>query len=92
MKKAHKAAMHHSIESLKHSHEYDMAGGHGSSGHEGAPMGLGEFANMPQGVHMSIYPKPAHKGNGFLDDTISHVDQVNHAAEAKEGKYMSYQH
>lgn len=92
MKKAHKAAMHYSQESHKRSHGSDMATGHGVSEAEGMPMGHGQFANMPQGVHMSMYPKaPAQRGQ-VLDDTISHVDRVNHHAESMESKYMSYQH
>jgi len=92
MKKAHKMAMHHSHESHKRSHGSDMAVGHGVSEAEGAPMGHGEFANMPQGVHMSAYPKaPAQRGH-VLDDTISHIDQCNHHAESMESKYLSNQH
>lgn len=92
MKKAHKAAMHHSHQSHLRSHGSDMAEGHGVSEAEGMPMGHGEFANMPQGVHMSTYPKaPAQRGH-VLNDTISEIDRCNHHAEAKESRYLSHQH
>jgi hypothetical protein len=92
MKKAHMAAMHQSVESMKRSHGGDMAVGHGVSEAEGAPMGHGQFANMPQGVHMSIYPKaPAQRGN-VLDDTMSGIDKCNHHAESQESRYLSNQH
>lgn len=92
MKKAHKAAMHHSHESHKRSHGSDMAEGHGVSESEGPPMGHGEFANMPQGVHMSMYPKPAAQRGRVLDDTIGHIDETCHHAERQESKYLSNQH
>lgn len=92
MKKAHQAAMNYSHESHKRTHGGDMAVGHGVSEAEGMPMGHGQFANMPQGVHMSLYPKPAAQRGHVLDDTISHVDRVQHHAEHQESRFLSNQH
>ena len=92
MKKAHMKAMHHSHESHKRSHGSDMAVGHGVSEREGAPMGHGEFANMPQGVHMSQYPKAPAQRSHVLDDTMSEIDRCNHHAERQESRFISHQH
>lgn len=98
MKKAHEAAMHHSRASHHATHAHrgyhnpKFSEGLGMSGAEAPPMGHGEFANMPQDVYMEqYYPAPAQRSH-VLDDTMTHVDRVNHHAEAMESKFLSQQH
>lgn len=99
MKPHHKAAMHHSQKSHHDSHMMPEMGhssvgptGHGVSEHEGRVMGAGDFANMPQQVHMSSYPKARHYKGGVLDDTITGIDHTNAHAEGQAQKYLSNQH
>ena len=92
MKKSHEAAMHASHESHKRSHHYSHPGGHGMSEAEGAVMGHGQFANLPQDVKMDLYPPASMHKRHVLDDTMSHVDHTNHHAESQADKYVSYQH
>lgn len=61
-----------------------MEGGLGS-------MGMGKFANMPDGVIMKAYPKKGYGMGGELDDTISGIDEVSKVAEGKAKSYLSYQ-
>ncbi len=46
---------------------------HGTSEHEGAAWGHGQFANMPQEVKMSSYPKMPYKDLDGIDDTASRI-------------------
>ena len=47
---------------------------HGTSEHEGKAWGHGKYANMPQEVKMSEYPKMPHKELGGIDDTESRLE------------------
>jgi|SRR5215469_14741855 len=94
MKKSHEHAMHHSAHSAKmaHYHNPKFSEDLGMSGAEAVPMGHGQFANMPQEIYMEeYYPAPAQRGH-VLDDTMTHIDRVNHHAEAMESRYLSEQH
>ncbi len=94
MKRSHEAAMSHSQASHRDSHYHNpkFAEGLGMSGAEAAPMGHGNFANMPQDIYMEqYYPAPAKRGQ-VLDDTITHVDRTNHHAEGQLSSYMTHQH
>lgn len=91
MKAHHKHAMERSHESHKKSHHSDPIVG-GVSEDEGRVMGHGEFANMPQQVHMRPYPKSHEYGPDILDDTMGHIDEVNKMAHSKSHKYVSNQH
>lgn len=47
----------------------------GESEKEGSAWGHGEYANMPQEVHMQEAPAPmAQLGNHVLNDTLSRLD------------------
>lgn len=97
MKKSHEMAMHHSQMSHKMSHgggyhNPKFSEGLGMSGAEAPAMGHGNFANMPQDIYMEqYYAAPAQRGH-VLDDTMTHIDRVNHHAEMQESKYLSNQH
>jgi hypothetical protein len=49
------------------------------------------FANLPQDVKMSLYPKTSHE-NARLDDTIEQIDSTNDKSVSKSKKYISNQH
>ncbi len=65
---------------------------HGNSEKEGKAVGKGQFANMPTEVKMQAYPKAHEFGPTDLDDTMTHVDQVNMKAHKKSRSNMSNQH
>lgn len=48
------------------------------------------FANMPQDVHMSQYPKQSNFAEE-LDDTITGIDETCNHGKGKSKKYMSNQ-
>ena len=48
------------------------------------------FANMPQEVHMSGYPKQEGMAEE-LDDTMTGIDEVCYHGKGKAKKYMSNQ-
>jgi hypothetical protein len=48
------------------------------------------FANMPQDVHMSEYPKQDHY-NSELDDTMTGIDEVVEHGKGKIKKHISNQ-
>ncbi len=48
------------------------------------------FANMPQEVHMSQYPKQANYGEE-LDDTMTGIDEVVDHGKGKIKKHLSNQ-
>ena len=49
------------------------------------------FANLPQDVKMSLYPKTSHE-NADLDDTIDLIDKTSDKSVGKAKKYISNQH
>ena len=65
---------------------------HGDSEREGKAWGHGKFANMPTDVKMDMYPKASEFGAGNLDDTMTHIDEVDKRASGKSHKYLSNQH
>lgn len=69
------------MKKMRGKHAADM----GDSGHEGAPWGHGEFANMPQEVIMEDYPKYMAEPNNMdgIDDTIERL--VSDNKEEKRG-------
>lgn len=62
---------------------------HGTSENEGKAWGHGSFANMPQEVVMSPYPKPNYSTDGHLDDTIVRLDGDTSDAKRKKHKDLS---
>lgn len=54
-------------------------------------IGRGSFANMPQDVIMKEYPKNKGARGGYMDDTITGVDEVIRGSEGKTSRYMSNQ-
>ena len=48
------------------------------------------FANLPQEVHISQYPKSSGM-SGELDDTITGIDEVSSQGKGKAKKYLSNQ-
>jgi hypothetical protein len=48
------------------------------------------FANMPQDVHMTAYPKSPHI-NTEMDDTIKGIDDTASGSIAKVRKNLSHQ-
>lgn len=65
---------------------------HGNSEREEKAWGKGEHANMPKEIKMQAYPKSHEFGPTDLDDTMTHVDQVNGRAHSKARSNMSNQH
>lgn len=53
-------------------------------------IGKGDFANMPQDVMMSEYPKVRH-GSGDMDDTITGIDEVQDEGAARRNRFISNQ-
>jgi hypothetical protein len=53
--------------------------------------GKGNFANMPQEVKMTQYPKYPNPGDKELDDTITGIDQTVTTSSGKRKKYVSNQ-
>nr|CAB4126338.1 hypothetical protein UFOVP88_12 [uncultured Caudovirales phage] len=87
--------MHKVHQSAHKSHMNMHSGreGHGKGFVEGHDVGVGhgDFANLPQGVVMKEYPKPAMAREGMLDDTITGVDEVDRMAGNRRAKYVSHQ-
>ena len=54
-------------------------------------MGKGNFANMPQEVKMTEYPKYPNAGDREIDDTITGIDKTVTASSGKRSKYVSNQ-
>jgi hypothetical protein len=67
-------------------------GGHGNSEKEGARVGAGAFAGMPQEVSMKSYPKAHEYGSSDEDDTISRVDAEQGRMHSTARRHMSNQH
>lgn len=67
-------------------HSNSMVGG--TSEHEGKAWGHGQYANMPQEVKMSEYPKMPHKELGGLDDTAARISQDEKHAERGDRKSL----
>lgn len=63
-------------------HSDPMVGG--ESEREGRPWGHGEFANMPQEVRMSEYPKMAREVEHVIDDTEGRLE--TDAKQARVGE------
>lgn len=61
---------------------------HGTSEHEGKAWGHGHYANMPQEVKMSEYPKMPHKELGGIDDTESRLEGDAKHAERGDRKSL----
>ncbi len=59
-------------------------------GHEPG-VGRGDFANLPQDVKMTAYPKAKTLGERDLDDTLTGIDEVMTRSEGKARKYVSNQ-
>lgn len=61
---------------------------HGMSENEGKPWGHGQFANMPQEVNMSQYPKVPNKALPEIDDTAGRLASDAKHAERGERKTL----
>ena len=62
---------------------------HGTSENEGKAWGHGKYANMPQEVKMSEYPKMPHKELGGIDDTESRLEDDAKQEERGNRKDLS---
>jgi hypothetical protein len=62
------------------------------SENEGARVGAGDFAGMPQQVKMQAYPKNRGAAHRDLNDTMSGIDECINRSESKAQKNLSNQH
>ncbi len=60
----------------------------GDSGHEGKAWGHGQYANMPQEVKMSTYPKMPYKELDSIDDTDGRLEGDAKHAERGDRKSL----
>lgn len=76
---------------MKKHHSDPMVGG--TSEHEGRAWGHGEYANLPQDVRMSVYPKMPYKDLDGIDDTEGRLEtdakqsERGHRANLDRGMY-----
>lgn len=61
---------------------------HGTSENEAKPWGHGQYANMPQEVKMSEYPKMPHKELGGIDDTAGRLASDAQNAEKADRRSL----
>lgn len=54
-------------------------------------IGKGDFANMPREVVMKEYPRNKGARGGYMDDTITGIDNVIRGSEGKASRHMSNQ-
>ena len=73
-------------------HKSGMAMPKGESEHEGARIGGGDFAGMPQGVKMQAYPKNRGSAHRDLDDTMRGIDEAISRSDSKTKSHLSNQH
>jgi hypothetical protein len=65
---------------------------HGVSEREGKAWGHGQYANMPQEVVKSMYPKARGAGKKVIDDTITGIDRSIDRSESRASRNLSDQH
>jgi|APGre2960657404_1045060.scaffolds.fasta_scaffold00118_8 hypothetical protein len=54
-------------------------------------VGRGDYANLPQNVVMAQYPRSPELRGGYLDDSMSGIDEINAYGAHQADKFQSYQ-
>jgi len=54
-------------------------------------VGRGDFANLPQNVMMAQYPRSPELRGGYLDDSMSGIDEINEYGTHQADRFRSYQ-
>ena len=54
-------------------------------------VGRGDYANLPQEKVMREYPRAPTLKGGYLDDSVTGIDEINSYGEGRAAKYRSYQ-
>ena len=60
------------------------------SGHD-PKVGRSDFAGMPKEVHMRDFPKSRENAGGYLDDSITEIDDIQQGSEKMVKRHLSNQ-